>query len=172
MWWKCVAIGTVSFWLMEQMWCSWFYSMLHKIVIRWTEFLNFFLLNFMSCFDKMQELSVPYTGNVHKPPGIWAGAQRGPLSASHHFAFLIVAVSVSFYIFSFEGGKKEKVQRKWGRTAAHKHMALEGIFFPLHLPITPRLQQGRKKKQAGSDFTDVELSGLLSPTLSWVEEFY
>lgn len=96
-------------------------------------FNHFFLLNFMSCFDKMQELSVPYIGNVHKPPGIWAGAQRGPLSASHHFAFLIVAVSVSFYIFSFEGGKKEKVQRKWGRTAAHKHMALEGIFFPLSI---------------------------------------
>lgn len=93
----------------------------------------FFLLNFMSCFDKMQELSVPYIGNVHKPPGIWAGAQRGPLSASHHFAFLIVAVSVSFYIFSFEGEKKRRCRENEVEQQRTNTWLWKAFFFPLSI---------------------------------------
>lgn len=90
--------------------------------------------------------------------------QQGPLSASHHFASLIVPVSVSFYIFSL----KKKVQRKWGRPAAHKHMALFLLlllFFHIRLPITANVTTGKEGKKSSSEviLQTWNFSGPLSP---------
>lgn len=103
----------------------------------------------MSCFDKMQELSVPYIGNVHKPPGIWAGAQRGPLSASHHFAFLIVAVSVSFYIFSFEGEKKRRCRENEVEQQRTNTWLWKAFFFPSPSANHTKVTTGKEKKAGG-----------------------